>query len=122
MSDELVFTVDQISAANTALRTALGKPPEHFAVHHFVAMISEEIDGLRTKGWNDGDIAALVAESTGSVFTAAHVADHYLPADRRRGPSCRRSVDDRERGMSTTSLMACGRGGPASWPAWTSRS
>lgn len=84
MVDEVVFTVDQVAACNTALRTALGLPPEHVPVARFVGMISDEIEQLRAKGWADAEIAALVAESTGSVMTAQDIADNYVgPAGRR---------------------------------------
>jgi hypothetical protein len=80
----VVFTVDQIAACSTALRTALGLPPEHFTTERFVGMISDEIEQLRAKGWSDGEIAALVHESTQSVITAEDIADYYAPPELRR--------------------------------------
>jgi hypothetical protein len=82
--DEVVFTVDQVAACNTALRTALGLPPEHVPASRFVGMISDEIEQLRGRGWSDAEIAALVAESTGSVLTAEDIAIHYAPPQLRR--------------------------------------
>ena len=84
MADELVFTVDQVAACNTALRTALGLPPEHVPLSRFVGMISDEIEQLRSNGWSDTEIASLVAESTGSVIAAEDIATHYVSAERRR--------------------------------------
>ena len=86
MSDDVVFTVDQIAACSTALRTALGRPPEHVSTERFVGMISDEIEGLRAGGWSDAEIAALVADSTGSVVAAEDITAFYAgPEDRGRG-------------------------------------
>lgn len=73
-SDDPVFTVDQVAEANTALRTALGLPPEHFPLVRFLGMLGEEIGQLRQQGWSDAEIAALLSESTGSVVPAERVA------------------------------------------------
>ena len=74
MSDEPVFTVDQVAEANTAMRTALGLPPEHVPLGRFLAMLGDEIGRLRDEGWGDAEIAALLSESTGSVVPAQAVA------------------------------------------------
>lgn len=68
MSDEPVFTVDQVAEANTALRTALALPPEHVSLDRFLGMLGDEIGQLRAAGWGDGEIAALLSESTGSTI------------------------------------------------------
>jgi hypothetical protein len=68
MSDEPVFTADQVAEASTALRTALGLPPEHFPLRQFVSMLGDEVSQLRAKGWGDAEIAALLSESTGSII------------------------------------------------------
>ena len=83
-ADEVVFTVDQAAACNTALRTALGLPPEHFSTARFVGMISDGIEQLRAKGWSDVEIASLIKESTGSVIEADDLAKYYAPPDLRR--------------------------------------
>jgi hypothetical protein len=70
MSDEPVFTVDQVAEANTALRTALGLPPEHVRLDRFLSMLGDEIGQLRAAGWGDGEIASLLSESTGSIIPA----------------------------------------------------
>ena len=67
MTDEPVFTVDQIAAANTALRVALGLPPEHVPLDRFLSMLGVELRQMRDTGWADTEIAALLSESTGSV-------------------------------------------------------
>lgn len=72
--DDPVFTVDQVAEANTALRTALGLPPEHFPLARFLSMVGEEIGQLRQQGWGDAEIAALLSESTGSVVPADALA------------------------------------------------
>ena len=86
MSDgsDVVYTVDQVATCNTALRTALGKPPEHFTQAQFVGMISDEIEQLRAQGWSDAEIASLVAESTESVMDAEAIAAHFAPPELRR--------------------------------------
>ena len=82
--DSVVFTVDQVAAASTAMRTVLGLRPEHFGTAQFVGMISDEIEQLRAQGWGDAGIAALVHESTGSVMSAQDIADHFVAAEQRR--------------------------------------
>ena len=67
MSDEPLFTVDQIAEANTAIRTALGLPPEHVSLDRFLTMLGGEIRQLRDTGWDDAEVAALLSESTGSI-------------------------------------------------------
>lgn len=86
MSDEVVFTIDQVAACSTALRTAIGLRPEHVTTARFVGMISDEIEQMRAQGWSDVAIAALVAESTGSVIAAEDIAAHYAPPEQRRRP------------------------------------
>lgn len=73
MSDdaELRFTVNQVAAANTALRVAAGKPPEHFTAERFVSMLAEEVSDLRAAGWDDEGIAALLRDATGEPLDAA---------------------------------------------------
>ena len=80
---EPTFTAAQAAQANTALRAPLGLPPESFPVDRFVAMISDEIEQLRTAGRDDAAIAALVRESTGGSISAEDVARHYAPPEQR---------------------------------------
>ena len=80
---DVVFTVDQIAACNTALRTVLGLPPEHVSTADFIGMISDKIEGLRTQGWSDTAIATLIHESTGSVIEPESIAEFYRPPDQR---------------------------------------
>ena len=68
--NEVVFTVDQVAEASTALRTALGLRPEHFSLGRFIGMLRDEIVALRGQGWGDAEIAALLSESTKSVVPA----------------------------------------------------
>ena len=84
MSDDVVFTVDQVAACSTALRTALGKPPEHLSIAQFIGMISDEIEQLRAEAWSDVEIAALISETTGSVVGAGDVATFYAGPEARR--------------------------------------
>lgn len=86
MSDDVVFTVDQVAACSTALRTALGLPPEHFSIGRFVGMISDEIGQLRREGWSDVEITALVTESIGSEIAPEDIAAHYAAPELRRQP------------------------------------
>lgn len=84
MSDDVVFTIDQIAACSTALRTAIGLPPEHVSTARFVGMISDEIEQMRVQGWSDAEIAALVAESTGSTIADDDIAAHYATPEQRQ--------------------------------------
>ncbi len=83
---DVVFTADQIAEASTALRTALGLRPEHFTLARFIEMVSGEVEQLRAKSWSDTEIAALLAESTGSVVSAQNLADYCMPGDRDTPP------------------------------------
>ena len=84
MSEEhSTFTADQAAAATTALRMAIGLPPEQFGVPQFVAMISDEVEKLRADGRSDDEIAAIVVESTGGQLTGADIAEHYAPPEAR---------------------------------------
>lgn len=83
MTDEHTFTSDQAAAANTALRMALGLPPEQFGIPQFVAMISDEVEQLRKAGHSDRDIAAIVQESTGGTLTGEDITAHYAPPEAR---------------------------------------
>jgi hypothetical protein len=85
MPDAPVFTVDQVAEANTAMRTALGLPPEHVSLDQFLSMLGDEIAQLRAKGWGDTEIAALLSESTGSVVPPDAVAQVTVPPDRAPG-------------------------------------
>lgn len=75
MTDEPVFTVDQVATANTALRTALGLPPEHVPLDRFLSMLGDELRQLRGAGWGDAEVAALLSESTGSIVPAEAVTE-----------------------------------------------
>ncbi len=46
----MTLTGQQAADAQTALRQALGLPPEQFPLQAFVGMVSDEIEQLRSKG------------------------------------------------------------------------
>ena len=81
--DEPVFTVDQIATANTAMRVALGLPPEHFTLVRFVGMVANEIEQLRGAGWSDEAIADLVTEATGTTVGPDDITRCYSGPERR---------------------------------------
>ena len=83
MTEDHTFTASQAAAATTAMRMALGLPPEQVHVSQFVAMISDEIEQLRGAGHSDEDIAQIVRESTGSTIEADDIAAHYASPDER---------------------------------------
>lgn len=76
---ELRFTVDQVAAASTAMRVAMGRPPEHFTVEQVMGMLAEEVAGLRAAGWDDEGIASLIREATGEPFDATALAQAKAP-------------------------------------------
>jgi hypothetical protein len=83
MTDDHTFTASQAAAATTAMRMALGLPPDQVGVGQFVAMISDEVQQLREAGHSDEDIAQIVRESTGSTIEADDIAVHYVRPDDR---------------------------------------
>jgi hypothetical protein len=79
------FTGKQAAEAQTALRKALGLPPEDFPLQAFVGMISDEIQQLRARGHDDAEIARLVSEATGKAVAPDEIARFYAsPAQRHR--------------------------------------
>ena len=63
-----------MAAANTAMRVAAGKPPEHFTLGRVLGMLAEEVADLRAAGWPDTEIAALIRDATGEPVDAAMLA------------------------------------------------
>ncbi len=86
ISDDANFTAEQAAKANTALRAALGLPPQRFSAEQFVGMISDEIEQLRAAGKSDGDIAALVSDSTGVTVETESIAQFYADPEARDRP------------------------------------
>ncbi|MDQ2858231.1 MAG: hypothetical protein M3R53_06225 [Candidatus Eremiobacteraeota bacterium] len=80
------FTAQQAAAANSALRAALGLPPERFATEQLVGMLSDEIEQLRSAGKTDHDIAGLLSESIGANIGADAISSFYAGPDERRPP------------------------------------
>ncbi len=80
------FTAQQAAAANSALRAALGLPPERFATEQLVGMLSDEIEQLRSAGKTDHDIAGLLSESIGANIGADAISRFYARPDERRPP------------------------------------
>jgi hypothetical protein len=83
MPHSLTFSGQQALAAQTALREALGLPPEHFSVQAFVGMISDEIDQLRAAGRSDAAIASLVTEFTDNKMDAETISRFYASPEAR---------------------------------------
>lgn len=83
MTDTLTFTGYQAATAQTALRKALGMPPEDFPIQAFVGMISDEIEQLRASGRDDVSIAALVSKATGKTIDAEMITRFYAPSEER---------------------------------------
>ena len=80
------FSADQAAAANSALRAAIGLPPERFGAERFVGMISDEIEQLHATGKTDDDISRLLS-AAGVELDADAIARFYAhPAQRRRPP------------------------------------
>jgi hypothetical protein len=71
------FTGQQAATAQTALRKALGLPPEQFPLQAFVGMVSDEIEQLRKAGKTDSEIAALIEGSIGVAVAPTAITDFY---------------------------------------------
>ena len=82
-SKDPTFTGQQAADAQTALRRALGMPPEQFPLPAFVGMVSDEIEQLRKAGKTDQQIAALIADAIGVTVKADAIAQFYASPDMR---------------------------------------
>ena len=82
-SETPMFTGQQAADAQTALRQALGLPPEQFPVEAFVGMVSDEIEQLRARGDSDETIAALIGKVTGVTLSADTIALFYASPEAR---------------------------------------
>ncbi len=80
---EATFTAKQAAQAQTALRAALGLPPQDFPASAFIGMISDEIEQLRNAGYADESIANLVAENTGVNLGPETIAHYYARPEAR---------------------------------------
>ncbi len=76
-------TGQQAADAQTALRQALGLPPEQFPVQAFVGMVSDEIEQLRSKGETDQQIAALITKTIGVELSTEQIAQYYASPEAR---------------------------------------
>lgn len=83
MSEDLTFTGQQAATAQTALREALGLPPENFPVQAFIGMISDEIEQLRAAGKDDAAIARLVSDATGQSVDVETITRFYASPEAR---------------------------------------
>ena len=77
------FTAEQAATANTALRAALGLPPERFGLEQFVGMMSDEIEQLRAAGRTDAEIADLLRDQVGVEVPPEAITRFYAAPERR---------------------------------------
>ncbi len=77
------FPIEEALRAQTAMRDAAGLGAEMFPVEAFVGMVSDEIEQLRARGMSDQDIATLVASNSKIEISAADIAEHYAPPEKR---------------------------------------
>ena len=83
MADDIAFTLPDALRAQKRMRDALGLDEERFPVPAFINMVRDEIEQLRDAGKTDGEIAALVKESSGHALTEADITRYYTPAEDR---------------------------------------
>lgn len=77
MNSEQTISGHQAATAQTALRAALGLPPEQFSIEAFVGMISDEVEQPRAKGSSYEEIATLVTNATGVSISGSAVTGFY---------------------------------------------
>jgi hypothetical protein len=82
-NNERSVTGQQAADAQTALRKALGLPPEQFPVPAFVGMVSDEIEQLRQQGRSDEEIAGLIQDAVGIELSGDEIARFYASAEER---------------------------------------
>ena len=80
---DITVTGQQAADAQTALRKALGLPPEQFPLPAFVGMVSDEIEQLRRKGKSDTEIAMLIQNAVGVELQADDIARYYASPEER---------------------------------------
>jgi hypothetical protein len=83
MADDIAFTLPEALRTQKHMRDALGLGEERFPVPAFINMVSDEVEQLRDVGRTDGEIAALVEESSRHALTEAEFARYYTPAEDR---------------------------------------
>lgn len=84
MPEDATFPLNEALKAQRALRDAAGLAPEQFPIPAFVGMISDEIETLRQRGMDDGQIAALIERSSAIRITAGEISEHYATPDQRQ--------------------------------------
>ena len=83
MQKDVTVTGQQAADAQTALRKALGLPPEQFSLPAFIGMVSDEIEQLRAKGKSDGEIAKLIRSAVNVEVSADDISRFYASAEER---------------------------------------
>ena len=77
------FPLDEALKAQQVLRHVAGLAPERFPMEAFVGMISDEVQALRERGWNDEQIAEHIRKNSAIDVTAEEIAEHYATEDQR---------------------------------------
>lgn len=80
------ITLHAALEAQKALRHAANLGEESFPLEAFVGMVSDEIEQLRILGRSDEQIASIIRNSSSVQITAAEIAAHYAPPERRGHP------------------------------------
>ena len=85
MADNIAFRILEALRAQNHMRDALGLGlgEGRFLMPAFINMVSDEIEQLHDAGMTDGEIAALVEESSGHALTEADITRYYTPAEDR---------------------------------------
>ncbi len=77
------FPLEEAIRAQKALRELAGLGAETFPIQAFVGMINDEVETLRNQGRSDEEIAQTIKANSRIVITAAEIAAHYAPPEKR---------------------------------------
>ena len=78
------FSLAESLRAQQAMRDELGLPAEVFQPPQLVGMVSDEIEQLRARGWNDEKIAELITKASGQKLEADAIKRHFVEREDRR--------------------------------------
>lgn len=80
---EITFSANDAVAAQQELRRRLGLGDEQFTLSAFVAMLSDEIEKMRTAGHGDAEVAASIAHATGKPLSADDIGKYFARSEAR---------------------------------------
>lgn len=86
-SSKKSYSLEEALRAQKALRDLVGLAPETFPIESFVGMVSDEIEELRRRGYDDEEIAKVIRDNSAIQINKADIIKNYAPPQDRQRPS-----------------------------------